>query len=251
MPEISVVIPAYNEEDKITSTLTQIKNFLKSYVETFEIVVVNDGSLDSTSAVVREYSQANPEVVLVDNPHRGKGYGIYTGMIRATGDYIYMADADLSAQISEIKKLMLWVKEHGYDIVIATREGVGARRVDEPLYRHFMGRAFNLWVQIIALPGINDSQCGFKLFTNKAAKESFSRLRIYGVGAKDIQKPFLGAMDVEVLYIAKKRGFKIKEVPVTWTFVKTTRLAPFATSLKMALDVLKVRINDLKGLYNI
>ena len=250
MPEISVVIPAFNEEDKITSTLTQVVNFLKSYVDSFEVVVVNDGSLDKTSAVVREYSISNPEVVLIDNPHKGKGFAIYTGMMHAKGDYIYMADADLSAQISEIKKLILWIKEHNYDIVIATREGVGARRVDEPYYRHFMGRVFNLLVQIVALPGINDSQCGFKLFTNKAAKDSFSRLRIYGAGTKEIKKPYLGAMDVEVLYIAKKHGYKIKEVPVTWTFVKTTRLAPFATSLKMAMDVFMIRINDLKGLYN-
>ncbi|MFZ2664601.1 MAG: glycosyltransferase family 2 protein, partial [Patescibacteria group bacterium] len=127
--------------------------------------------------------------------------------------------------------------------------GIGARRIGEPFYRHLMGRVFNLLVQLIALPGISDSQCGFKLFKGDVAKDVFSRLSIYGVKAVDIEKPYLGAWDVEVLYLARKLGYTIKQVPVTWTFVKTKRLSPVKDSLKMAWDVLKIRVNDLRGKY--
>lgn len=250
MLEYSVVIPAYNEADKITASLTQIVGFMRSFCNTFEIIVVNDGSKDSTSQLVENYQKENPEIVLINNPHRGKGFAVWTGMMRASGEFIYMCDADLSTPISELKKLSMWAKDQNFDIVIASREGIGAKRVGEPAYRHIMGRVFNIWVQIMAVPGISDTQCGFKLFKKKAAKETFSRLQIYGSEAKDLEKPYLGAWDIEVLFIARKLGFSIKAVPVIWTHVKTTRLSPLSDSLKMALDVIKVRLNDLKGKYS-
>lgn len=249
MIEYSVVIPAYNEEDKVTSSLTQVVNFMRGFCNSFEVLVINDGSKDITADKVEEYIKENPEVRLINNPHRGKGYAVWTGMQEAKGELIYMADMDLSAPIEELKKLSVWIKDQGFDIVIASREGIGARRIGEPFYRHLMGRVFNLLVQLIALPGISDSQCGFKLFKGDVAKDVFSRLSIYGVKAVDIEKPYLGAWDVEVLYLARKLGYTIKQVPVTWTFVKTKRLSPVKDSLKMAWDVLKIRVNDLRGKY--
>ena len=249
MLDYSIVIPAYNEADKISATLTQVVAFMRGYVQKFEVIVVDDGSKDRTAEIVKEYQKSNPEMVLIENAHKGKGYAVYSGVMKAEGELIYLADADLSSPMTELKKLTVWVKEQGFDVVIASREGTGARRIGEPWYRHLMGRVFNLWVRLIALPGVSDSQCGFKLFRGEAAKNIFSKLKIYGEEVRELKKPYMGAFDVEVLYVAKKLGYKMKEVPVSWTYVKTTRLSPFADSLKMAKDVAKVRINDLRGVY--
>jgi len=247
--EYSIVIPAFNESDKISSTITQVLSFMRTFSDSFELIIVNDGSVDNTAQIVRDMASENTELILIDNPHKGKGYTVWTGIMDARGDYIYMADADLSTPISELKKLSVWVKDQNFDIVIASREGTGSQRIGEPAYRHIMGRVFNFWVQLIALPGIQDSQCGFKLFKRKAAKDIFSRLQIYGSEAKELKKAYFGAWDVEVLYLARKLRYTIKQVPVTWTHVKTNRISPLADSFKMAVDVLKVRINDIKGKY--
>ncbi len=245
----SVVIPAYNESDKISSSLTQAVNFMRTFCDSFEIIVVDDGSKDNTASIVEEYSAENPEVRVIRNPHKGKGFAVWTGMHEAKGDLIYMADADLSAPMSELKKLAVWVTDQNFDIAIASREGVGAERVGEPFYRHLMGRAFNLMIQILALPGIKDSQCGFKLFKGPVAKDIFGRMKVYGKDTKELDKPYTGAWDVEVLYLANKLRYNIKQVPIVWTHVKTTRVSPVRDSIKMALDVLKIRMNDLRGLY--
>jgi len=249
MIEYSIVIPAYNEEDKILSSLTQVVNFMKGFCNSFEVIVVNDGSKDSTAVKVNEYAKENPEVILIDNPHKGKGFAVWTGMMKAQGEYIYMADADFSAPIEDIKKFSVWVKDQNFDVVIGSREGFGAKRIGEPIYRHIMGRVFNYFVQVVALPGISDTQCGFKLFTKKAAKDIFSRILIYGADTKEIDTAYFGAWDVEVLYLARKLGYNIKQVPVTWVYVKSKRLNPVRDSFKMARDVIKVRINDLEGKY--
>lgn len=249
MPEYSIVIPTFNESDKITASLTQVLNFMRSYSDNFEVLVVDDGSSDTTADIIENYRANNPEIKMIRNSHKGKGPTVWTGIMAAQGDYIYLADADFSAPISEFKKLMVWAKDHNTDVVIASREGPGAKRINEPLYRHIMGRIFNYLVQLIALPGINDSQCGFKLFKKDAAKQIFTKLKIYSDEAPILDKPFLGAFDVEVLYVARKLHFKIKEVPVTWTYVKTTRLRVFNTSIKMVRDVINVRINDFRGVY--
>ncbi len=247
--EYSIIIPAFNESDKITSTLTQILGFMREYNKAFEIVVVDDGSKDNTADIVQKYAETNPEVKIIRNPHKGKGPTLWTGVMQAQGNLLYLCDADLAAPIEEIKKFTLWATDHDYDVVIGSREGTGAKRINEPFYRHLMGRVFNYLVQIVALRGISDTQCGFKLFKKDVARNIFGKLHIYGESAQEIEKAYLGAFDVEVLYLAKKLGYKIKSVPVTWTFVVTTRLNPVSDSLKMARDVMRIRLNDLKGLY--
>ena len=251
MYEFSIIIPAYNESDKIIPSLTQVVTFMRNFSDSFEILVVDDGSSDNTVELVEGYARDNEEIRLIKNAHKGKGPTVWTGMMEAKGRYIYMADADLSTPISELETLFKWITEHGLDVVIASREGIGSKRVNEPYYRHLMGRVFNAMVQIIALKGIKDSQCGFKLFTKKAAKEIFKRTQIYGKDSKELKKGYMGAFDVEVLFLARKLGFKIKEVSVTWTYVQTSRLNPLSDSIKMVMDVIKVRINDLKGIYKI
>lgn len=246
---LSIVIPAYNEEETIRKSLARVFEFLESKGHPFEVIVVDDGSEDKTVEIIEEFFGERSELKLIKNPHKGKGFAVRTGMLAAKGDFVVFSDADLATPIEELDRLLMWLREQGFDIAIASREGFGAKRVGEPWWRHFLGRGFNFLVQLLALPGINDSQCGFKLFTKKAAKDVFGRLRIYGEEAKEIKYPYLGASDVEVLFLARKLGYKIKEVPVTWHYVKTQRLDPLKDSWRMFFDVLRVRVNDLRGVY--
>lgn len=246
--DYSIVIPAYNEADKISSTLTQVVNFMRTFSDKFEVIVVDDGSKDTTVQSVTDYKKENKEVTLIKNPHMGKGPALSTGVQKATGKYIYVADADLSTPISEIKKLSIWLTDHDYDIVIASREGTGSERVGEPFHRHLMGRVFNFIVQMLLLPGIQDSQCGFKLFKNDVAKKLFSKLDSFG--RKETKNAYTGAWDVAILVMAKKWGYTIKEVPVKWIYVTSTRVHPIRDSIKMFKEVLEIKRNLMSGKYN-
>lgn len=250
MPYLSVVIPAYNEEKNIRTTLAVVEDYLLAAGWEFEIIVVNDGSVDNTAEVVGGYIEGKREFSLIKNPHRGKAYAVKTGVLKASGDYILFSDADLATPINEVKRMLVWLTEQGFDLVIASREGIGAKREGEPYYRHLMGRIFNFVVQNLALKGINDSQCGFKLFKKEVAHKLFPSLYVYGGEGKEIKKAYLGAFDVELLFLARKYGYKIKEVSVTWSFVKTKRLNPLRDSWKMFWDVVKIRLADLRGAYN-
>ncbi len=245
----SIVVPAYNEADKISSTIVQILNFMRNFSpDSFELLISDDGSTDSTVSIVEQLMKENPELKIVKNLHRGKGPTVWSAFMQAEGDYIYMADADLSTPISELKKLSVWAEEQGYDIVIASREGIGAERVNEPFHRHLMGRVFNLLVRLVALPDMKDTQCGFKLFTKKCVQDIFPRMYTLK-NAKELKKPYTGAWDVEVLLLAKSLGYKIKSVPVTWVYVKTTRVSPVSDSLKMAFEVLQIKFRLLRRKY--
>ncbi len=251
MTDYSIVIPVYNEETRATKTLTQVLSFMNAFAPAFEIIMVDDGSKDKTADSVESYIKDHPEIKLIRNEHRGKGPAVRMGVLAAKGKYVYTVDCDLSTPMEELKRLANWITDNDYDIVIASREGLGAKREGEPLYRHIMGRIFNYWVQALVLRGIQDSQCGFKLYKNPVAKAVFSSLIVYGESTKRLTNAFLGAFDVEVLYIAKSRGYKVKEVPVRWVFAKTTRLNPLIDSYKMARDVLRIKLLGLKGAYRI
>jgi dolichyl-phosphate beta-glucosyltransferase len=249
MKEYSIVIPAYNEADKISSTLNKVITFMDSFGSEYEILVVDDGSTDATAKKVSDMAAENNNIVLIKNIHKGKGIAVWTGVMHSKGLYIYLCDADLSAPITELKKLSIWITEHNFDLVIASREGVGAKRIGEPFYRHLMGRVFNIFTQLITLRGIKDTQCGFKLFKSDVAKLLFTNLKVYNPQNPELTGAYMGAFDVEVLFLARKLGYTIKEVPVTWTYVNTTRLAPMRDSLRMLRDIIKIRINDVKGVY--
>ncbi|MBU1970550.1 glycosyltransferase family 2 protein, partial [Patescibacteria group bacterium] len=210
MIDYSIVIPVYNEEARATKTLTQVLSFMNSFAPAFEIIVVDDGSKDKTAETVEAYIQDHPEIKLIKNEHKGKGPTVRTGVLAATGKYIYTIDCDLSTPMDELKRLANWITDNNYDIVIASREGLGANREGEPFYRHLLGRVFNYWVQALVLKGIRDSQCGFKLYKNQVAKAIFSNLIVYGEDSKKLKTAFLGAFDVEVLFIARINGYKIK-----------------------------------------
>ena len=246
---LSIVIPAYNEEQNIRQSLAKVFEFLNTKDYPFEVIVVDDGSTDKTVEIIEEFFGERTELKLIKNPHKGKGFTVRTGVLAAKGEYVLFADADLATPIEEADRLLMWLKDHDFSVAIASREGFGAQRVKEPYYRHLMGRGFNFLVQLLVLSGIEDSQCGFKMFTREAAREIFSRLYIYGERVQKINRAYLGAFDVEVLFLARKLGYKIKEVPVTWRYVKTQRLDPLRDSIRMFWDIVGVRVGDLRGVY--
>ncbi|MGQ9625398.1 MAG: dolichyl-phosphate beta-glucosyltransferase [Anaerolineae bacterium] len=236
-PFLSIIIPAYNEEKRLPTSLEKIIAYLQGQDYTAEVIVVNDGSQDNTSAVVRSFAASHPFISLIDNEHRGKGYAVRTGMLAGRGEYLFLCDADLSMPIEELAKF-LPPGLKGYDVAIGSREVEGARRYDEPFYRHLMGRVFNLVVRLLTVRGFQDTQCGFKCFGREAAKDIFSAQTMDGFG-----------FDVEVLFIAQKRGYRIVEVPINWYHVANSRINPLRDTFRMFCDVVRVRLNDWKGRY--
>ena len=227
---LSVIIPAYNEEARIEETLQRILEHLRYHFDPFEVIVVDDGSTDATCEVVHKIALQDPRVRVLKNPaNRGKGYSIRRAILESSHDWLLMTDADLSTPIEELEKLASFSDRH--DVIIGSR-GLRESRilVHQPRYREAMGRMYNLMVQAAALPGIRDSQCGFKLFRAAAAKDIFSRATIDGFG-----------FDVEVLFIAKKLEYSICEVPIVWINNEMTRVRPVRDSLRMALDLLRIR----------
>lgn len=247
--DISIVVPCYNEEQRIVSTLNTIVSFMNSYNPSFEVIVVDDGSKDSSVQLIKNYISSRENIYLIENPHKGKGYAVRTGVLMTAGKYILMTDADLATPIDEIKRLLVWVENQNYDLAIASREGIGAVRHEEPFLRHLMGRVFNLLIKIIVGLFYKDTQCGFKLFKGDQARDIFSRLILFGDSSKVVKYPKVTAFDVEVLVIAKNDGLKVKEIPVPWTYVPTKRVSAIRDSILMLLEISKIRLNDLLGKY--
>lgn len=247
-PHLSVVIPAYNEEPNFEKgTVSEVPAFLEKQDYTYEILIVDDGSSDNTASLAQDFAKKHNNVRVIKNPHEGKAATVKTGVEEAKGDYILFTDFDQATPIHEVERLLPYFSE--YDIVIGSRQLPGAKREKEPMHRHIMGLVFNILVQIIAVRGIWDTQAGFKCFKAQVAKELFGQLRVYGK-AKKVQGALVTAFDVELLFIAKKRGFKIKEVPIIWHHVSTSRVNPIKDSLRMLRDVIKIRLNDFRGVYN-
>ncbi len=239
MTELSVVIPAYNEEARLPRTLESVYSYLSRHGKSFEIVVVDDGSTDHTVDVVEAFAQAHSGVRVVSYaPNRGKGHAVRIGMLKAVGDMIIFNDADGSSPIEEIDKLEKSIAQ-GYDIAIGSRAKPDDQRVVEALtYRKYIGNTFNLIVQSLVLKGIYDTQCGFKMFRHHVAQDLFSVARMDGF-----------AFDVEVLYIARLRGYTIEEIPINWTNVEGSKVNVFTDSPKMFLEVIKVAVGAWLGKY--
>lgn len=234
---LSIVIPAYNEAGRILPTLKRVTDFLSGQPYPAEILVVDDGSRDRTVEVVGEFARDHPNLRLVRRPHRGKGAAVRAGMLEAAGEFRFLCDADLSMPIEEVTRFLPPTLT-GVDVAIGSREAAGARRYDEPFHRHLMGRVFNAVVRLVAVGGFNDTQCGFKCFRGEAAEWLFRRQRIDGFG-----------FDVEILYLAVKRGFSVVEVPIDWYHVPTDRIDPLRDSFRMFGEAMSVRWNDWRGLY--
>ncbi|MEA3459498.1 MAG: dolichyl-phosphate beta-glucosyltransferase [Chloroflexota bacterium] len=245
---LSIVIPAYNEEYRLPRTLEKITSYLEAQDYRFEVIIVDDGSEDGTVRVVEDFMATHPDLHLIRNAHRGKGYAVRTGMLGAQGKYVLFSDADLATPIEEVEKLLSFL-EAGYDIAIGSREGVGARRYGEPGYRHLMGRVFNLLVRLIVLRGFRDTQCGFKCFRREVARDLFHRVKLYGAEAGQVRGGAVTGFDVEILLLARKAGYSVMEVPVEWYYGANARVNLLRAPLRMFKDILKVRLNDWRGVY--
>lgn len=246
-PYLSVVIPAYNEETNIRlGSLDKVLRYMESRDYRWEVILVDDGSSDDTSTLLEEYVHATGRFRVIHNPHQGKAATVITGSLAARGDIVLFTDLDQATPLSEVEKLLPWFTK-GSDVVIGSRSG---RREGAPLTRVAMARGFMLLRSILlGLHGITDTQCGFKAFRQDVARKIFGRLKLYGNGHTVQGSMVTAGFDVEMLFLAKKLGFKIKEVPVEWHYVETRRVNPVKDSWQGLMDILKIRINAWRGVY--
>ena len=235
----SIIIPAYNEAARIGATLQRVLEYLGPQSGDTEIIVVNDGSRDNTVEIVRSFANKNPALHLLENPgNRGKGYSVRNGMLHANGKILLFSDADLSSPIEESQKLFAAIAA-GADVAIGSRWVKSSLQTErQPLYRQLFGRIFNLMLRITLGLKFKDTQCGFKAFTRAAAQKIFP-----------LQKIERWGFDPELLYLSKKFGFNVVEVPVVWGHSGGTRISPLTDGTRMFLEMLKVRWNALTGKY--
>lgn len=227
-PYLSIVIPSYNEEKRLPETLRIIIDYLEKQNYQWEIIIVDDGSTDHTLESLIEFQDKIK--LFINNKNYGKGYSSRRGILWASGQFILISDADLSAPIEEIEKLFPALDEI-YDIAIGSRGLKNSQiKKHQPFYREFMGKTFNKLIKLLLFEDFSDTQCGFKLFKKDTAKDIFKRQKLNGF-----------AFDVEVIYIAKKLGYKIKEIPIVWVNSPKSRVGIATDSLKMFIDILKIK----------
>lgn len=237
-PFLSIIIPAYNEERRLPHALEQVFAFLEGQSYTAEVLVVENGSSDQTYEIAFELSKKYKDLRVLTEKQPGKGKAICRGMLEARGEYRFMCDADLSMPIEELEKFIPSGTDQ-IDIAIASREAPGAVRYNEPEYRHLGGRLINFAIRILILPGFHDTQCGFKCFRGVVAEDIFPYQTISG-----------WSFDIELLYIARKRGYEIIEVPIHWYFDPETKLRAVKDALLMLRDILLIHLKNLRGLYD-
>ena len=236
-PFLSVIIPAYNEEPRIVDTLRQVLDYLGSQSYTWEVVVVDDGSTDTTPSLVGTFSKDYTNVRLIRVPHGGKGWAANQGMLSTAAEYRFMCDADLSMPIDQINRF-LPPEKTDFDIAIGSREIPGARRIGEPYRRHFMGRLYNRLVRLLIIPNISDTQCGFKCFRGEVADKLFPLQKMNGF-----------AFDVELLFLARKKTIRVEEIPIDWYYMPQSKVRAVKDSFAMTGSILKIRWNNLRGKY--
>ena len=245
---ISVVIPAYNEETNIRlGALDKVSRYLEHQKYSWEVIIVDDGSTDSTPQLLEEFIRDNKGFMVFHNPHQGKAMTVVTGMLAAAGKVVLFTDLDQATPIDQLEKLLPYFGK-GFDVVIGSRN---SKREGAPLLRLFMARGFMLLRTILlGLKGISDTQCGFKAFRSPVAREIFSRLKLYGSSHQATGSMVTAGFDIEVLYLANILGYKIKEVPVEWHYVETRRVNPLKDSWQGLIDIIQIRVNAWRGLYN-
>ncbi len=233
---ISIIIPAYNEEKRIKKTLQRIISYLNKKKYDYEIIVVDDGSKDNTVKIAESFASKRLRV-LRNKGNLGKGGSVKNGMLAARKKYLLFSDADLSTPIEELEKFDRL--KNKYDILIGSRALKDSDiKIKQPIHRILMGKVFNLFVNIIVVSGLKDTQCGFKFFRRDAARKIFRKQIFKGFG-----------FDVEVLFIARKYKYRIKEIPVIWLNSPETKVSAVKDSFKMFADLIRIRINDLMGKY--
>jgi dolichyl-phosphate beta-glucosyltransferase len=238
-PFLSIVIPAHNEESRLPGTLGQIFAFLESQSYISEVIIVENGSSDRTLELANEFALQHKNLKIIHEEQRGKGNAVRRGMLEARGDYRFICDADLSMPINEVQKFLPPLLSD-FDIAIGSREAPGAIRYNEPAYRHWGGRAINLVIQLLILPGFNDTQCGFKCFRARVVEDIFRQQTLMG-----------WSFDIEILYLARRKKMLIKEVPIQWYFDAGSKVNAVKDALHMISDIFRIHINALSGRYDL
>jgi glycosyltransferase involved in cell wall biosynthesis len=232
-----LIIPAFSEAKRLPTTLQKVADFIRKQNYLSEVLVIENGSQDATYQIAREFADKNKTFQVHHTDVRGKGLAVRTGMLAARGEFRMMLDADLSMPIAQIERFVPLLHK-GTDIVIASREAPGAVRYNEPVYRHLGGRVINTVIRVLALPGLQDTQCGFKCFKAAVAEDLFSKQTMDG-----------WSFDIEVLYIARKRGYSIVELPIPWYYSEQSHIHPIPDTLRMFLDIVRIRSNAGQGVY--
>lgn len=238
-PFLSIIIPAYNEEQRLPATLMKVDQFLRTQPYEGEVLIVENGSTDRTLEISREYANSHPSFRVISEVDRGKGLAVRRGMLEANGSFLFMCDADLSMPVEEIQRFIP-PQLDDFDIAIGSREAAGAKRYDEPGYRHFGGRAVNAMIRLLILPGLHDTQCGFKCFQAKVAKNLFSQQTMTG-----------WSFDIEILFLARRMDYKIVEIGIPWYYNPESKVNSVRDAIRMGVDILKIWSNHLKGKYRL
>jgi len=228
-PFLSIVIPAYNEERRLTSSLQRLTDYLRQQPWCWEVRVIDDGSSDATASVAERFQEADARVVVQRERHAGKGAAVKAGLLAARGAFRFICDADMSMPPRELSRFLPPLATE-FDVAIATREGYKARRIGEPLYRHMTGRVFNRLVQAIVMRGFEDTQCGFKMFTARAVDAIFPFVTVES-----------WAFDIQVLALARMRKLRIREVPIEWHYDAESRLSILRDGPGMLRDLFRIR----------
>lgn len=235
-PFLSIIIPAYNEQNRLPGTLEQIFRFLEQQSYTSEVIVVENGSTDRTYEVAKKFAERHKNLSVFQS-QKGKGAAVQRGMLEAKGDFRFMCDADLSMPVEEIVQF-LPPDLQNFDIAIASREARESVRYNEPSYRHWGGRGINFLIQMLILPGLNDTQCGFKCFRAEVAEDLFRRQTMDG-----------WSFDIEVLYIARRHGYRIVEIPIHWYHFSDSKVSALRDAMRMIRDIFSIHANARRGLY--
>jgi dolichyl-phosphate beta-glucosyltransferase len=236
-PKLSIIIPAHNEECRLPDTLQKITAWIQTIPFAVEILIVENGSQDRTTEIAESYARQFDNLIVLHSS-KGKGAAVRAGMLHGKGEYLFICDADLSMPIAEIENFLPPCAA-GYDVVIGSREGPGARRYDEPVRRHLTGRVFNAIVRLLVVPGFDDTQCGFKLFRREVARDVFMRQTISG-----------WTFDVEIIYLALRYGYHVTEVPINWYFNPDSRISILQDTWRMFSDLMRIRLNGWQGVYD-
>ena len=238
-PLISLIIPAYNEENRLPRALEQVFAFLEKESFAFEVVVVENGSTDRTFEIANKFAANKPNLIVIHEEAKGKGNAVRRGVLAARGEYRFICDTDLSMPIEEILKFFP-PQLNDFDVAIGSREAAGAVRYDEPPYRHWGGRLVNLLIRILVLPGFKDTQCGFKCFRAAATKQLFEQQTLTG-----------WSFDIELLFLARRKKLRIKEVPINWYFDADSKVNAIRDALRMISDIFRIHLNSIRGRYDL
>lgn len=234
---LSIIIPAYNEAKRLPATLKKVAAFIESQPYESEVLIVENGSTDGTLALSQEFAAGNPHFRVVQERKKGKGGAVRRGMLEAKGEYRFMCDADFSMPVDEIPRF-LPPEIPNTDIVIGSREAKGAVRYNEPSYRHLGGRGINFLIRLLALPYLQDTQCGFKCYRAEVAEDLFKMQQIRG-----------WSFDIENLFIARRRGYEIIELPIPWYYTPESHVNPIRDAVRLILDIFVIRSNSRNGVY--